>query len=73
MVLLHLRLRGLVGFVRDGDYYNVITDHAGSTQLVLKEELAASSSPRLIGVLIRTFYDMGPKMPKRGAKMTALI
>ena len=47
VVLLHLRLRGLVGFVRDGDYYNVITDHAVSTQLVLKEELAASSSPRL--------------------------
>ena len=29
VVLLHLRFRGLVGFVRDGDNYNVITDHAG--------------------------------------------
>ena len=28
---------GLVGFVRNGDYYNVIADHAGSTRLVLKD------------------------------------
>ena len=34
MILVHC---GLVGFVRNGDYYNVITDLAGSTRLVIKD------------------------------------
>ena len=35
--------RGLVDFVTNGDYYNVITDHAGSTRLVIKEGRVVST------------------------------
>ena len=47
--------RGLVSFVRNGDYYNVITDHAGSTWLILKDVSAYDCLP--YGKLIRWSED----------------